>query len=500
MRSRRRSVCARPTLDLLDDRCLLSGFSPIGPSGYTPAQITAAYGLNAITFTSSSGATVKGDGTGETIALIEMYHDPNLQSDLATFDKTYDLPNPTLNVVNQAGNQTNSGWAQEESLDVEWAHAVAPGASILVVEAAPSYSTSQELTNLLGAVNTARNTPGVVAISMSWGFNEMPNESSYDSTFTTPSGHTGITFIAASGDNGGVEYPSASPNVLSVGGTTLNLSSTGGYGSETAWYSTGGGYSQFELEPSYQEGVQQTGARATPDVAFDGDPNTGVEVYSTTPGATKGSWQVVGGTSVGAPSWAGMIAIVDQGRALAGKGSLDGPTQTLPAVYAAASSDFHTVSAASQSSFGGPGGFGGFDPFGGGGFGGVSESWSASGLGFGVWSGAGFIGGSTGEPTTGATANTASGLGSPNGAALIPDLVSSTLTTPLTTSGSSGQTGTGTTPTAPTKPTKPTGKHHAKREHQVKKTVAHPSATHPRGVAKEAHTTTKKMTVRLKKD
>ncbi len=403
---------------------------------------------------------------------------------------------PKINqMVNQAGSQTNTGWAQEESLDVEWAHAIAPGASILVVEAAPSYSTSQELQNLLGAVNAARNTPGVVAISMSWGFNEMPNESSYDSTFTTPSGHTGITFIAASGDSGVVEYPSASPNVLSVGGTTLNLSSSGGYGSETAWSSTGGGYSQFELEPSYQEAVQQTGARATPDVAFDGDPNTGVEVYSTPPGSSKGSWQVVGGTSVGAPSWAGIIAIVDQGRALAGKGSLDGPTQTLPALYAAPSSDFYSVSAAPQSSFGGPGGFGGFDPFGGGGFGGVSDSWS----GLGAWNGAGPVSGSTGQTTAGATANTVTGLGTPNGAPLIPDLVSSTLTTPLSTSGSSSQSGTGTAPTNPTEPTKPKGKHHAKHQHQTKKTVAHPSAAHARKLVKQGHATAKKATDRLKK-
>ncbi len=326
-------------------RCLLSGFSPLSASGYTPSQITSAYGLNAITFTSSTGSTVKGDGTGETIALIEMYNDPNLQSDLETFDAKYSLPNPTLTVVNQAGSQTDSGWAVEESLDVEWAHAIAPGANILVVEAAPSGSQTQELQNLLNAVNTARNTAGVVAVSMSWGFNEMPNESSYDSYFTTPAGHAGITFIAASGDNGTVEYPSASPNVLSVGGTTLNLSSSGTYGSETAWIDSGGGYSQYEPEPSYQESVQQTGMRSTPDVAFDGDPNTGVEVYSTAPGSSDGSWQVVGGTSLGAPAWAGIIAIVDQGRALAGGSSLDGPTQTLPSLYAAASTDFNPVSA-----------------------------------------------------------------------------------------------------------------------------------------------------------
>jgi subtilase family serine protease len=496
MRTRRRTFSVRPRCDWLDDRCLLSNFSPTQPSGYTPAQITAAYGLNAITFTSSSGAAVKGDGTGETIALIEMYHDPNLQSDLATFDSMYNLPNPSLSVVNQAGGQTNSGWAQEESLDVEWAHAIAPGASIVVVEAAPSYSQSQELANLLGAVNTARSTPGVVAISMSWGFNEMPNEASYDSTFTTPAGHTGITFIAAAGDSGGVEYPSASPNVLSVGGTTLNMSSSGGYGSETAWSSTGGGYSQFELEPEYQEAVQQTGARATPDVAFDGDPNTGVEVYSTPPGSTRGSWQVFGGTSVGAPSWAGLIAIVDQGRAVAGQASLDGPTQTLPALYAAAAANFHSVAATPEPTFGG---FGGFDPFGGGFFGEL-PSWSAFGSGFefgyGVLSGSG----STGQTTAGATANTATGLGSPNGSALVPDLVSTTVAAPLTTSGPSGQSTSGTTaPTTPTTPTTPTGKHHAKRHHEIKKTAAHPASTHARGLANQHHAAVKKATTRIKR-
>jgi subtilase family serine protease len=475
MRFRRPSFRARLQLESLDDRCLLSAYySPLEPSGYTPAQITAAYGLSAITFASSSGATVKGDGSGETIALIEMYHDPSLQSDVATFDKAYGLPAPTLKVINQAGSQTNSGWAQEESLDVEWAHAIAPGASILVVEAAPASSTTQELQNLLSAVNTARYTPGVVAISMSFGFDEMSNESSYDTYFTTPPGHAGITFIAASGDEGVVEYPASSPNVLAVGGTTLNLSSTGGYGSETAWSLSGGGYSQSEPEPSYQQSVQTSGSRSAPDVAFDADPETGVEVYSTDPGSTTGSWQVVGGTSVGAPSWAGIIAIVDQGRALAGRGSLDGPTQTLPALYAAPSTDFHSVTSTPQSgSLGyGFGGFGGFDPFGGLGVGGVSYAKETNfdfGVGFGLGTNPAF--GSNGA-ASGATANTLTGLGSPNGASLVPYLVSSTLTTPLSTSGYTGATGSG------SGTTKPVGKHHARHDHNSKHLANKPASTH----------------------
>ncbi len=334
MRYRRRIRRKLPLMDYLDDRCLLSAYGQPQIGGYTPAEITAAYGLNAITFKSSAGTTVNGNGAGETIALIEEYHDPNIRSDLNTFDRAYHLPDPSLTVVNLAGNQTNNTWALEESMDVEWAHAIAPGAKILVVEATPSNFQTKELQNQLDAVNIARNTPGVVAISMSWGFIERSSELSYDRYFTTPAGHTGITFIASSGDYGFSWYPSASPNVLSVGGTSLSLTSSGSYQSETAWYWSGGGYSPYEPEPSYQSTVQSTGQRSTPDVSFDANPSTGVNIYETSPRSGQGSWRVYGGTSLGAPVWAGIIAIVDQGRALEGKGSLDGATQTIPSLYA----------------------------------------------------------------------------------------------------------------------------------------------------------------------
>jgi subtilase family serine protease len=465
-RNRRRGL--RPDLDRLDDRCLLSGFSTGVPSGDTPAQIATAYGLNAITFTPASGPTVAGNGAGETIAVIEMDNDPNIQADLSTFDAQYDLPDPTLTVVNQAGSSTDTGWAQEESLDVEWSHAIARGASILVVEAAPASSPTAELKNLLNAVNTARNTAGVVAISMSWGFNEMSNEASFDSYFTTPAGHAGITFVASSGDSGTVEYPAASPYVVAVGGTTLNLSGSGAYGSESAWIGSGGGYSQFEPEPSYQEPVQQTGMRSTPDVAFDGDPNTGVAVYYTNPNSGQGTWEVVGGTSLGAPAIAAVAAIVDQGRAVAGLASMDGATQFLPSLYAAPATDFNTVSAASATVGGGlpPGGF---DPF-------AASAYSFE-FGFGVGSG------SSGSTTSGATANTSTGLGTPIGRSLIDDLVASSLTTPLTTTASTSH---GTT-SAPTSTAGHHAKHHKKAHaHTVKRTKTHPSSRHERGLAKQA--------------
>ena len=151
MRQRRRRAL-QPLCDCLDIRCL--------PSGYTPAQITSAYGLNAISLTSSSGAKVTGDGSGQTIALIETYHDPNIQASLDEFDTTYGLPHLTLTVINQAGSQTDDDWAVEESLDVEWAHAIAPGANIVVVEASPGNADDQGLSAALDGRENGRRVAG----------------------------------------------------------------------------------------------------------------------------------------------------------------------------------------------------------------------------------------------------------------------------------------------------------------------------------------------------
>ena len=338
-RQRRRAL--RPALELLDDRCLLSGL--------TPAQVTNAYGLNAITF-SANGQTIPGNGSGQTIAIIDAYHDPYLASDMNTFDQANHLPAAAVSQVDLAGSQTDSGWAGEETLDAEWAHAIAPGATIVVVEAR-----SASLQDLLAAVNVAKQVPGVSVVSMSWGGSEFPGQTSYDGVFTTPAGHTGITYVAASGDHGaagGAAWPASSPNVLAVGGTTLSVAPDGTYLGESVWSGSGGGNSFLESEPANQRGVQSTGTRTTPDVSFVGDPNTGVAVYTTDPATGLGSWFQVGGTSLGAPAWAAIVAIADQGRALAGKGTLDSATQTLRALYSLPSSDFQKVSASTSFGFG----------------------------------------------------------------------------------------------------------------------------------------------------
>ncbi len=332
--SRRRRRSLRPFLESLDQRRLFSGL--------TPAQLTAAYGLSAITF-SANGTTVAGDGSGQTIAVIDAYHDPYLASDLNTFDQAYSLPATALTQIDLAGSSSDSGWAMEEALDVEWAHAIAPGAAIVVVEAK-----SDSIPDLMAAVAVAKQVAGVSVVSMSWGSSEFAGETAYDKVFTTPAGHTGITYVAASGDQGalgGAEWPASSPNVLAVGGTSLSLSPDGTYQGESVWTFSSGGVSLYESEPAYQGTVQSTGRRSTPDVSFDGDPNTGVSVYMTDPSTGVGSWSQIGGTSLGAPAWAAIVAIADQGRELAGKGTLDGATETMTALYSLPASDFHAVAA-----------------------------------------------------------------------------------------------------------------------------------------------------------
>ncbi len=271
------------------------------PTGYSPAQMRHAYGFDQLAQT----------GAGQTIYIVDAYDDPTIAADLHTFDVQFGLPDPAFTKVTPQGNpRTDSGWALEIALDVEWAHAIAPQANITLVEAKTN-STS----NLYGAVDWAVNN-GAHIVSMSWGAGESSGEPSLDSHFNRP----GVAFFVSSGDTGGVvEYPSASPYVVSVGGTRLPLDSAGNLsGAESAWGSGGGGASAVETEPAYQANYQITltgGKRGTPDVAYDADPNTGVSVYDSTRYQGQAGWFQVGGTSAAAPQWAALAALADQGRA-----------------------------------------------------------------------------------------------------------------------------------------------------------------------------------------
>jgi hypothetical protein len=362
----RASQSARPSLEHLEERTLLSGVQPMyrlvqsapgvtplsspSPSGYTPAQIRQAYGFNQIQL--SGGIT--GDGAGQTVAIVDAYDDPNIQSDLNAFSQEFGLPTTssgqfTFTKVNETGGSTppagSTSWAVEISLDVEWVHAIAPRANILLVEASDNSDAS-----IYTAIDYAANQPGVSVVSMSFGESESQGELGLDSNFETPAGHAPVSFVASAGDQGAPpEYPSASPNVLAVGGTTLNLDSSGDYLSESAWSGGGGGISAYEPQPAYQKGiVTQSGTqRTTPDVAYDANPGTGFPVYDSYTYGLIRPWQQVGGTSAGAPQWSALIAIADEGRALPGEQPLDGPSQLLPMIYGLPSADLHDITTGS---------------------------------------------------------------------------------------------------------------------------------------------------------
>ncbi len=321
-----------------------------GSTALTPQQIQNAYGINGITF---SNGRITGNGAGQTIAIVDAYNDPNIKSDLAAFDSKYGLAAPpSFTVDNLGATTTDPGWALETALDVEWAHAIAPGANIVLVEAS-----STSLSALLGAVSYARAVPGVSVVSMSWGTSEFYGEWNYTNAFTSPAGHNNVAFVAASGDAGawsGPEFPSVAPNVLAVGGTTLTTTAGGAYISESGWSGSTGGFSGLDngylygfAEPSYQTATLTAaglnfGIRTTPDVSFNANPSSGVAVYDSVAYGGQSGWFEVGGTSAAAPAWAGLLAITDQGLATAGQGSLS-TTQVLTDLYSLPRSDFNDI-------------------------------------------------------------------------------------------------------------------------------------------------------------
>ena len=337
---------SRPPLHQL----IIPGASPeAGPTGTFPSKMKVAYGFSQITKY----------GAGEVIALVDAYDDPNAEADLGTFDTEFKLPacttaNGCFTKIMAAGTPADtSGWTNEIAIDTQWAHAIAPAAKILLVEAK-----SDSNADLYAAVDLAV-ANGATVVSMSWGGGEASNEATSDSHFEV----NHVTFVASSGDSGhGVFYPAASPFVVSVGGTTLTVGSNGAWDGETAWScnstlaceidgGSSGGISAYEVEPSYQEGVQTTGMRGVPDVAYDGNPSTGVPEYNSYNCGSDCStgWAQYGGTSIGAPQWAALFAIANNERAADSKHHLYMPQTVL---YPAAEADYHDITSGKNGSCG----------------------------------------------------------------------------------------------------------------------------------------------------
>jgi subtilase family serine protease len=291
-----------------------------GATGYTPAQVRASLGLT-------------GTGAGQTIAIVTAYDAPNVVKDLAVFNAAFGLPAPpSFRKVGQTGGTklpaVNASWALEAALDVQWAHAVAPAAGILLVEA-----TTNSLTNLMTAVSWAAAQPGVSVVSGSFGIPEYLRQKDHDARCKLLAG----ACVFASGDTGNpAAYPATAPWALGVGGTTLQLDADGAVLGETAWSGSGGGVSTYTPKPAWQGAASTAVRRASPDVSYAGDPVTGFATYSSTPYLGQSGWFQMGGTSAGAPQWAGILAVTNQLRKAAGK-------PVLAAATAAGATPLHTA-------------------------------------------------------------------------------------------------------------------------------------------------------------
>jgi kumamolisin len=306
------------------------------PSGETPASIRAVYSLP------STG------GAG-TIAIVDAFDYPTAENDLGVFSTQFGLPqcttaNGCFKKVFASGSQprSNCGWGQEAALDIEWAHAMAPNAKIVLVEAA-----TNSFANLFTAVDVATSQVtsggGAGEVSMSWGGSEFSSEATNDGHFQ----NTNVVYFASSGDTGGVNiYPSTSPYVVSAGGTTIHRDRTGAFTGETGWSGSGGGPSQFENKLSYQSGVVGTDAtkRSAPDFSFDADPNSGVSVYDSTRCQGLSGWLVFGGTSVSSPSLSGIVNLA---------GGASNTVFELTTIYTnrTNTSDFRDITSGSAGSF-----------------------------------------------------------------------------------------------------------------------------------------------------
>ncbi len=318
------------------------GAIPAG-NGYGPAQFQAAYGL---------GAASAAHGSGTTVALVDAYDDPTAASDLAAYRSAAGLPALTpgqFTKYNQVGQTSplpaeapaRDDWTLEESLDIDMVSAICPLCTIDLVEAGNDTGNG-----LYVAEHTAATTLGAKYISNSWGGSEGSADTSYDSEYF---GVPGVVYTASAGDSaygGGVIYPAASPNVVSVGGTTLNTAANSRGWTESVWDTsstegTGSGCSAYEPQPAWQTSISiippACSRRLDNDVAADADPNTGAAVYDTSNG--NGGWTEVGGTSQSSP----MIAAVF---ALAGNNG-DGGNKAADSIYTH-TGDLYEVTASSD--------------------------------------------------------------------------------------------------------------------------------------------------------
>ena len=289
----------------------------------TPASLGCVYGMVAVTNGCNPNQVTANPVTVSLPDALPIEFDySTAAADLAAFDSQFGVAPATLHVVFGTGNPANgctngtqppsgagTGWDIEAALDIQTAHAIAPSATIYLVEA--NSSSFADLFNAVQVASACLQSAGGGQQSNSWGGSEFSGEQSFDQLFSA----TNVTYLASAGDRPGTEYPCTSPNVICVGGTTISRSgNTGFFQSEGVWNSdsndvgTGGGPSLIEARPSYQNFLSSVvgSARGVPDLAADADPESGVWVYNSTYSASP-SWYIVGGTSLASPLIAGVL-------------------------------------------------------------------------------------------------------------------------------------------------------------------------------------------------
>jgi subtilase family serine protease len=267
------------------------------PAGYGPADLEAAYALPS-----------ESAGFGETVAIVDAYDDPDAEADLAVYRDQFDLPPCTtasgcFAKVDQRGSadlpESDPGWAEEISLDLDMVSAVCPNCHLLLVEADSASMAA------LGAAEKTAVTLGADAVSNSWGGPDMKDQY-YGRYFH----HSGVAITASAGDDGyGISYPAASKWVTAVGGTTLQRSSTQRGFSETVWSGSGSGCSTYNKTTWQDAATTGCAGRAVADVAAVADPATGVAVYDSLDYQGAHGWLTFGGTSASAPIIAATFAL-----------------------------------------------------------------------------------------------------------------------------------------------------------------------------------------------
>ena len=290
------------------------GPQPSIPNGETPASIACVYGLVAPTSGCPKNGSVLASGGTKAIAVVEFGLYANAQSDFNIYNAQWGLPPATITQICYPAppcpNNAGSGWDVETALDVQMAHAMAPGAAIYIAGFTndPLGDGAEQ-----GIASLLKTTYGAGEVSNSWTYNGGESwcgggncELGFDSDFAVP----GIVYFAAAGDAGAqVNYPCVSPNVACAGGTHITRDAGGNFtGSESCWNGSGGGLSVVEPRPNYQNinnvKTKVGNFRGIPDMSADADPASGVAVYNST---SCGGWCVVGGTSVASPLLAGYV-------------------------------------------------------------------------------------------------------------------------------------------------------------------------------------------------